>query len=61
MSATATPPPLFILAAPFSGASWLAGVLGRHPGLYALPQVFLAFPIPFPFLAAFGATGLGVG
>lgn len=40
MSATATPPPLFILAAPFSGASWLAGVLGRHPGLYALPQIF---------------------
>lgn len=40
MSATAPPPPLFILAAPFSGASWLAGVLGRHPRLYALPQIF---------------------
>ncbi|ROH87823.1 hypothetical protein ED208_14005 [Stagnimonas aquatica] len=43
MSTPAPPPPpapLFILAAPFSGASWLAGVLGRHPGLYALPQVF---------------------
>lgn len=38
------PPPLFILAAPFSGASWLAGVLGRHPQLYALPQIF-------PFMA----------
>lgn len=39
-----SPPPLFLLAAPFSGASWLAGVLGRHPGLYALPQIF-------PFMA----------
>lgn len=38
------PPPLFVLAAPFSGASWLAGVLGQHPQLYALPQIF-------PFMA----------
>lgn len=33
-------PPLFVLAAPFSGSSWLAGVLGQHPQLYALPQLF---------------------
>lgn len=42
--AESAPSPLFILAAPFSGASWLAGVLGRHPQLCALPQVF-------PFMA----------
>jgi hypothetical protein len=41
---TVPPPPLFILAAPFSGASWLAAVLGRHPQVCALPQVF-------PFMA----------
>lgn len=32
--------PIIILAAPFSGASWLAGVLGTLPGVYAAPQLF---------------------
>lgn len=44
MAESTVPPPLFILAAPFSGASWLAAVLGRHPQVCALPQVF-------PFMA----------
>lgn len=34
-------PPVFILAAPFCGASWLAAMLGCHPQLYALPQLHL--------------------
>lgn len=33
--------PIFILAAPFSGASFLAGVLGQHPQLYAVPELNL--------------------
>jgi len=33
--------PIWILAAPFSGASWLAGCLGRHPGLFATPELNL--------------------
>ncbi len=33
--------PIFILAAPFSGASFAAAVLGRHPALYAVPQLDL--------------------
>lgn len=32
--------PIVILAAPFSGASWLAGVLGTLHGVYAAPQLF---------------------
>lgn len=36
-----TPAPIWILAAPFSGASWLAGCLGRHPQLYATPELNL--------------------
>lgn len=35
------PPPLFVLAAPFCGASLLAGRLGRHPQLYAVPELCL--------------------
>lgn len=34
-----TPAPIVIVAAPFSGSSWLAGVLGTQPGLYAVPQL----------------------
>lgn len=33
--------PIFLLAAPFSGASYLAGVLGQHPQLYAVPELDL--------------------
>lgn len=33
--------PIFVLAAPFSGASYLAGVLGRRPQLYAVPELNL--------------------
>lgn len=33
--------PIFLLAAPFSGASYLAGVLGQHPQLYAVPELNL--------------------
>lgn len=33
--------PLFILAAPFSGTSSLAAMLGCHPRLYALPELNL--------------------
>lgn len=35
------PAPLWILAAPFSGASWLASCLGGHPQLYATPELNL--------------------
>lgn len=42
MSAS-VPAPLWILGAPFSGVSWLAGVLGRHPGLYGVPELNLFF------------------
>ncbi|MFC4251001.1 sulfotransferase [Sinimarinibacterium flocculans] len=35
------PPPLFILAAPFCGASYAAGCLGVHPRLYAVPELCL--------------------
>lgn len=38
---TETAPPLFILAAPFSGAAYLAAQLGQHPQLYALPELRL--------------------
>lgn len=41
MSADAPPPPLWILGAPFSGVSWLVGCLGRHPQLYAVPELNL--------------------
>jgi hypothetical protein len=34
--------PVWLLAAPFSGVCWLAGVLGRHPQLYATPQLHLS-------------------
>jgi hypothetical protein len=34
-----TPAPIVIVAAPFSGSSWLAGVLGTQPELYAVPQL----------------------
>lgn len=34
-------PPLWILGAPFSGVSWLVGCLGRHPQLYAVPELNL--------------------
>lgn len=33
--------PVYLLAAPFSGASVLAGMLGQHPKLYAVPQLNL--------------------
>lgn len=33
--------PVWILAAPFSGASWLASCLGCHPQLYATPELNL--------------------
>lgn len=33
--------PIYLLAAPFSGASVLAGVLGQHPALYAVPELNL--------------------
>jgi len=36
------PSPVWLLAAPFSGVCWLAGVLGRHPQLYATPQLHLS-------------------
>ena len=34
-------PPLFVLAPPFCGASLLAGTLGCHPQLYAVPELCL--------------------
>ncbi len=34
-------PPLFVLAPPFCGASFVAGCLGRHPQLYAVPELCL--------------------
>jgi hypothetical protein len=34
-------PPLFVLAAPFCGASHAAGMLGMHPQLYAVPELCL--------------------
>lgn len=37
----AMPAPIFILAAPFSGASSLAALLSGHPQLYALPELNL--------------------
>src|SRR3546814_16429150 len=33
------PAPIVILAPPFCGSSWLAGVLGMQPGLYAVPPL----------------------
>ncbi|MES2684097.1 MAG: sulfotransferase [Pseudomonadota bacterium] len=33
--------PVYLLSAPFSGASVLAGMLGRHPALYAVPELNL--------------------
>ncbi len=36
------PSPVWLLSAPFSGVCWLAGVLGRHPRLYATPQLHLS-------------------
>ncbi len=36
-----TLPPVYLLAAPFSGASLLAGVLGQHPALVAVPELNL--------------------
>jgi len=33
--------PVYLLGAPFSGASVLAGVLGQHPALYAVPELNL--------------------
>ncbi|WP_169577729.1 sulfotransferase [Sinimarinibacterium sp. CAU 1509] len=33
--------PIFILAAPFSGASFAAAILGQHPSLFAVPQLDL--------------------
>lgn len=57
-----TPAPIFILAAPFSGASWLAGVLGQHPQLYALPQIFpLMADSVGELLEVFGLSQLGHG
>ncbi len=35
------PAPIFILAAPYSGASYLAGQLDGHAQLYALPELCL--------------------
>lgn len=35
------PQPLFALAAPFSGSTWLIARLGMHPGLFALPELNL--------------------
>lgn len=36
-----TPAPIFLLAAPFSGLSYLAGQLAGHPQLYAVPELNL--------------------
>lgn len=33
--------PVYLLSAPFSGASVLAGMLGQHPALYAVPELNL--------------------
>lgn len=35
------PAPLWLLAAPFSGVSWLAASLGRHPDLFVTPELDL--------------------
>ena len=37
-----TQTPIWLLGAPFSGVTWLAGVLGTHPQLYATPQLHLS-------------------
>lgn len=34
-----TPDPLWVFAAPFSGSTWLTACLGRHPGLFAVPEL----------------------
>src|SRR3546814_18060934 len=34
-----TPAPIVILAPPFCGSSWLAGVLGLQPDLYSVPPL----------------------
>lgn len=38
---SAYPAPVFVLAAPFCGASRLAPLLAQHPSLYALPELCL--------------------
>lgn len=38
---TSTPLPIVVMAAPFCGATYVAAVLGRHPDLYAVPQLDL--------------------
>ncbi len=38
---TARTPPVWLLAAPFSGVSWLAACLGRHPQLFVTPELDL--------------------
>lgn len=38
---TKAPDPVWLLAAPFSGVSWLAACLGRHPQLFVTPELDL--------------------
>ena len=45
-------PPLFVLAPPFCGASFVAGCLGRHPQLYAVPELCLMMADELGELAA---------
>ena len=51
-----TQPPIWLLGAPFSGATWLAGVLGTHPQL-VLPESRPAFDVlTFLFLVDVGVV-----
>lgn len=41
MQTIEAPQPLWILSAPFSGLSWATATLGRHPDLFATPELDL--------------------
>ncbi len=51
--------PIWLLGAPFSGVTWLAGVLGMHPQLYATPQLHLTLADDVGNLLEVFAAGQG--
>ena len=59
-NATATLAPVFILAAPYCGASRLAACLGRHPQLCALPELHLGLGERIGELLDVGALDRGL-
>ncbi|WP_162932252.1 sulfotransferase [Solimonas sp. K1W22B-7] len=54
-----TQTPVWLLGAPFSGLTWLAGVLGTHPQLYATPQLHLTLADDVDGLLDIFATSQG--